>query len=383
MVRVSARPPTRDCVGGSHGGADDRSIARHRFSCRDPDERRAGDGVLGAAVGSSASAAGFGAPIAAGLCTAMAVMIRPNLAPLALAFAGSAGARRTRIIVARSSCRFVVYGAAASLGPLLRDVVAGRALRRPVHFRLSRLPRFLLQRRSHSAQRPASIPSSSSRFTRRCPSPACCFVPLLLRGWRQNDTAYRAAIIVVVTAISVIAMNVALYLAYLTFTDWQTLRFMLPAMLALFLLFAAVLDGAGCGSRSGNGGWRSSPRFRSRRSCFSRVRRLKQVFARGGLASAAPPDGPLPARSAAAARRHLHLRPRRRAGALHRQARSCGSIMVAPSSLDQAVVDLRTGGYDPVFVLDVAFEHATLKERLSASSLSRSIGRPVRSLRPS
>ena len=44
--------------------------------------------------------------------------------------------------------------------------------------------------------------------------------------------------LVVLTASGIIVVNYSLYLAYLTFEDWRSLRFVLPAMFALFVLLA-------------------------------------------------------------------------------------------------------------------------------------------------
>jgi hypothetical protein len=67
------------------------------------------------------------------------------------------------------------------------------------------------------------------------------YVPLALRRRRHRRQTDERAILAI-SALGIIVVNYALYLAYLTYVGWHWLRFMLPAMLALFVLLAAGCD---------------------------------------------------------------------------------------------------------------------------------------------
>jgi hypothetical protein len=66
-------------------------------------------------------------------------------------------------------------------------------------------------------------------------------VPLWLARARRSDQDRRVAGIVA-TALGLIAVNYGVYLPYLTYEGWYWLRFLLPAMLGVFLLLAAATD---------------------------------------------------------------------------------------------------------------------------------------------
>jgi hypothetical protein len=305
---------------------------------------------------------GLVATIAAGLCAAVAVMIRPNLAPLALIFAVSTAAADP-VSLRRGFVRFLAFGAAAFVGPLLvmwsqavlygGPFTSGYPASLDFFFQTDRIP--------YNAR---FYPRQFVALHTALPFAGVLVAPLLTRGWRRDATRTRAALIVW-TAVSVIAINMALYLAYLTFTNWQTLRFMLPAMLALFLLFAAALD-------------------RARQWIAQRQRWLALIAAIPVLPVVFGPRQEIGnVLTEAVAHRRLDLMGRYLHEALPANAVIFTFVhggalalytgrpiirldLIAPSALEQALIDLRRGGLRPVFVLDVAFEHATLKELLAS-----------------
>lgn len=307
---------------------------------------------------------GIGAAIAAGLCAAVAVMIRPNLAPLALLLAIATAAAEPpswRRVVSR----FAAYGAAAMIGPLLvlwsQAVLYGGPLNSGYPASLDYF--FQLDRIPYNAR---FYPAQFVALHTALPFAGLLLAPLLARGWRRDRTSYRAALIVW-TAVGVMAINLTLYLAYLSFNDWQSLRFMLPAMLALFVLFAAALDRA-----------REWIAARRRGLAFLAILpvvpvviaprfELRQVFVE------------------ALAHERLELMGRYLHDALPRNAVIFTYVhggalslytgrplirldQIAPGALEQALADLTRGGFHPVFVLDTAVEHGLLKERLGAAS---------------
>jgi hypothetical protein len=68
------------------------------------------------------------------------------------------------------------------------------------------------------------------------------FTPFALRRMHRSPEAHAKGL-VTASALGIIIVNYALYLPYLTYVGWHWLRFMLPAMLALFVLLAAAADG--------------------------------------------------------------------------------------------------------------------------------------------
>ena len=180
---------------------------------------------------------GAGAATAAGLTTAMAIMVRPNLAPLgailALVILASQGALRTRIV------NVAVYGVVAAIGPafvlwsqaaLYGDPFAAGYIGSTSFFDRARIPanaRFYpgLLLELHTALVLAGV----------------LMIPLAFRQARQSAAHHRAALIAA-ASLGIIVVNYALYLPYLTFEGWYWLRFMMPGLTVLFVLFAAFVD---------------------------------------------------------------------------------------------------------------------------------------------
>ena len=182
---------------------------------------------------------GLGAAASSGLATAMAVMIRPNLAPLAAVIVASLVLSHWRGI-ALSWARFLVFVIAAAVGPVIlmwsQAVLYGGAFNSgysslsAYFFSVDRIP---LNARLY--------PILFSRLHTALPALGLVAVPLVLKRPRMIAAGDRPSL-VVLTASGIIVVNYSLYLAYLTFEDWRSLRFVLPAMFALFVLFAGVID---------------------------------------------------------------------------------------------------------------------------------------------
>ena len=182
---------------------------------------------------------GHGGAFASGAATAMAVMIRPNLSPLALVIAGTVCfAERSGWRGALS--RLVAFGATAVLGPIFvlwsqaelygHPLQSGYRVPMDFFFKLERVP--------YNA---GLYPRMLAQLHTWLAFGGLLYVPFALRGMRRSDDAHRRGVLVL-SAIGLIAVNYALYLPYLTYVGWHWLRFLLPALLAMFLLLATGLD---------------------------------------------------------------------------------------------------------------------------------------------
>lgn len=182
---------------------------------------------------------GYGAVTAAGCATAMAVMIRPNLAPLgavlAVALWFTTAQNRTAALK-----QVVVFGFSASIGPLIvwwsQAVLYGHPFQSGYGANVDDF---------FSADRIAANAVLYARLLVELHSwvivAAVAMIPLAIRHARV-DVSRRPAAVIALTATGLVAVNYALYLAYLTYEGWYWLRFLLPAMLAVFVLFAAAVD---------------------------------------------------------------------------------------------------------------------------------------------
>lgn len=181
---------------------------------------------------------GIGAALAAGLTTAVAVMVRPNLAPLGAVIAAvvlvqgwPSGSRRwTRVFV---------FGAAAALGPAM--VLWSQAVQygNPFTPGYSEFGTFFSAERvvANLAFYPRLLIDQHTWLVLA----GMAMVPFALGRARRSADGMRPAVISL-AALGVILINYALYLPYLSFEGWWWLRFMLPALLSLFILFAGCLD---------------------------------------------------------------------------------------------------------------------------------------------
>jgi hypothetical protein len=179
---------------------------------------------------------GRGWLVAAGLATALAVLIRPNLVPLALVGAGviaaDAWSRRERLKAVIGA--LATYSAAALPGILfiawLNDYWYGSPLSAG-YTHLDAL--FQLE----------NAPVNASRYTMRLiqtHTPLILFsiVPLVYRVLTPRDRTQGAARILVYGTVAVIALS---YLFYGQYEEWWYLRFLLPAFPPLLVAMSAAL----------------------------------------------------------------------------------------------------------------------------------------------
>jgi Dolichyl-phosphate-mannose-protein mannosyltransferase len=181
-----------------------------------------------------------GAAAAAGAATTAAVMVRPNTAPLAiivgtLVLLGGIHARRSPrhwrwghaaifAAVASLGAAIVLWSNAVQYGGPFEPGYKGAAdffAAAHVIPNLKRYPAWLLE--THSAVAFLGLVA----------------VPGVL--WRAPSARVAPARIVTFSALAFVVLNYAIYLPYLHFEHWAYLRFMLPALTALFVLLAATL----------------------------------------------------------------------------------------------------------------------------------------------
>jgi hypothetical protein len=175
-------------------------------------------------------------------------------------------------------------------------------------------------------------------------------------------------LIVAIGAAAIIAINYGLYLAYLSFEDWQSLRFLLPAILALFLLFAGTLAAIG-DVMARYSRWLAplavlpallvawTPRAELRATFVEAALHIRLQSMGRYLREAMPPN--------AAILTYVHGG----ALALYTGRPVIRMDVIQPHALERVVADLQRGGYRPSFVLDLAYEYGPLSERFKNSPL--------------
>jgi hypothetical protein len=182
---------------------------------------------------------GHGAAMAAGAASAMAVMIRPNLAPLGIVVAAAVSVAERRGW-RHGLARLVTFGIVGALGPALvlwsqaalygDPLQSGYRVPMDFFFKLERVP-------YNAGLYPRMLAELHSWLA----FAGLLFVPVAIRGMTRTPEAYTRGVLAA-SATGIILVNYALYLPYLTYVGWFWLRFLLPALLALFVLLAAGLD---------------------------------------------------------------------------------------------------------------------------------------------
>jgi hypothetical protein len=306
--------------------------------------------------------AGSGAAAASGAAVAMAVMIRPNLAPLALVIAAVV------LVADRKSWRHglqrtIVFGLFAALGPLVvmwsQAVLYGHPMqsgyRVPLDyfFRAERIP-------YNASLYPRTLLGLHSWFA----FGGLLFVPVAVRGMRVDPHQYIRGVLAL-SALALILINYALYLPYLTYVGPQWLRFFLPAIVALLVLLAAGLDHL----RRWLAGrwpkvavlavvpavvviWTAREHFRAPIG-FERILMMQRY-----LAEALPPNATILAYAHGAAlagtgRWTLRL------------------DLIEPAQLERIIDELQRHGHRPAYVFDVAVEAGWFGYRFQGVPLAR------------
>jgi hypothetical protein len=305
---------------------------------------------------------GLGASAASGAAVAAATMVRPNLAPLGLI---------VLLLVARTWRegddtrwrRIALFLVVAAIGPAVLAWSQAELYGSP--FR----PGYVTAETYFSV---ANIRHNAAHYPRIL---IVLHTPLVLLGlaatalllWpRVRATLDLRAQAVVISATAFVAITYALYLPYMQFQDLLSLRFMLPAMVALFILLAGVLA-------------RLSLAVRSRSRVLAVLALVPAVIV------AAYPAGALryalnlhkeqtglifgghylrevlPANAAVFTGGHG-------GGLAHYTGRLIIRLdPIAPHSLDAVVDEVRRHGYRPVLVLDAAGEASFFQTRFATS----------------
>jgi hypothetical protein len=182
---------------------------------------------------------GFGAPMAAGAAAALAVTIRPNLAPLGMVIAGAV-AFAERDGFRRSFVRLIVFGISAAVGPVLVLWSQAELYGHPLQsgYRVPMDYFFKLERVPYNA---GLYPRMLGELHSWVAFGGLLYAPFAVRGMRKTPEAYARGVLAL-SAVALVIVNYALFLPYLTYVGWYWLRFLLPGLLAMFVLLAAGLD---------------------------------------------------------------------------------------------------------------------------------------------
>jgi hypothetical protein len=306
---------------------------------------------------------GMGAATAAGTAAACAVMIRPNLAPLAVVIAAAVAAGEQSAWPRRLT-RVLMFALVGSIGPALvlwsQAELYGHALQSGYRVPLE------------SFFDSARIPDNARRYPRLLVELhsgvafiGLLVVPLVLARARLGPQHYRAAV-VTASAVGIVAVNYALYLPYLDAGDVSWLRFMLPAMLTLLVLLAGALDRVALWLARR---WRWIGPIALLPALYVVVLPLGDLQPPGGslrlqlmgryLREALPTNAVILTITHGAALLSATGRPVIRLD------------MINPDTLGEVVADLQRRRHRPVYVLDTVVEGATFSNAFRAAELSR------------
>ena len=182
----------------------------------------------------------------AGAATSLAILTRPNLAPLAVVMAAPLLIDAWQARNAKSkdlTPRCAVFAITAAVGPLVVALINWHLYGSPLESGYGRLEGLF------AADRVGANLSRYTTWLLQTHTPVilvALVAPLLLKPWGQVFTfsvsagrwhGRRFAWL----CLALVLATVALYLPYLEFEDWTYLRFLLPAYPALLALVAAAL----------------------------------------------------------------------------------------------------------------------------------------------
>lgn len=306
-----------------------------------------------------------GAAAAAGCAAAMAMMIRPNLGPLTLILAGVV-LLADRAHAGRAIGRLTIFGLTAAIGPLMVLWSQAVLFGNPLDTGYPATVDFFFSRER--------IPQNARFYVAELVGLHSWWVALGALAipiiWRSRPRREWRARLLLVAAVLLIAVNYALYLPYLSFEGWAWLRFLLPAMLALFVLCGAAADALRLRLQHYGRWWGVlafvpilwiawTPRHELR-TLVDNAREYPRLQQMGHyLRAALPPN--------AVILTFVHS-----GGiALYTGRPVVRLDLIAADALDEIIADLTRHGYRPVFVLDIAFEGAGLSDKFQTSRFVR------------
>jgi hypothetical protein len=186
-----------------------------------------------------------------------------------------------------------------------------------------------------------------------------------VRGMRADATSYTKGVLAL-SAVALILVNYALYLPYLTYVGWQWLRFMLPALLALFVLLAAGSDyvrvwlhrrwpplAVAALIPAAIVVWSGREHFRAPVG-YERIQMMQRY-----LAAALPANATILTYAHGGALAAATGRPVVRLD------------VISPGALETIIGDLQRRGHRPSYVFDVAIDGGWFADRFKESPLSR------------
>jgi hypothetical protein len=166
--------------------------------------------------------------------TALAVLIRPNLAPLAIVVAALVVTAPAAPIRLRAHATLIYLGVAAiGPGPLLWSQAAlyGHPLASGYPGAADFFGRGFIARN-------AVIYARLFRDTHTWLPVLGLLLPIGFAAAGRTPRSWR----LVAALVAVVVVNIAVHLPYQPYDSWQFLRFLLPATTALFVLYAAVIS---------------------------------------------------------------------------------------------------------------------------------------------
>lgn len=307
---------------------------------------------------------GLASSAMAGAATAAAIAIRPNLAPLAIVPAWLLWMRPTAAMTAGRVRRLALFAAVASLGPAFVLWTQAMMYGHPLEPGYPGWEAFY---------RLAHIPANIRNYPRFL---FAVHTPLVLLGLAsplllaRTASGRPGASHVAWSGAALTLLTFALYLPYLPFDDPHSLRFMLPAVTALFVLLAA---GTVVAARVLS--WRvqwlmpfalvpalliavtPAPLFDYVRTYGDGQRRV--VLMGRYLRQALPPNAVVLAFQQSGAIAHYTGAPIVR------------HDLLDAKTLDEVVTTLARQGYRPTLVIDEVFELADFRATFGASRLGR------------
>ena len=308
---------------------------------------------------------GLMAASASGASAGFAMMVRPNLAPLSLVmWLSLVLVERTAWTVAiKRTAAFAVFAATGVLLLLWsQSELYGHPLQSGYRVPLNYF--FDVERVPFNAQHYVRLLwelHTGLAFV------GLLYVPVAVRRMGHGPEQWRSGI-VALGALGIAVVNYLLYLPYLTYDGWVWLRFLLPALLALFVLFGGATEWL----------WVLLRRHWPRLGHVAFVPTIIVIVA--AQEHLRPPVG---YERIGMMQRYLRevLPPNAVVLTFAHSAAIAAATekaivrfdLIQPDALDAVIDDLRRHAYRPVFVLDTAVEGALFSERFKTQQLSRLI----------